>query len=95
MFDAQSWTTVEGFRRTFGEPKEAMLMDMSQEFMTAYHKSWINEVDLVDGFGLDWLELLLDYNERNEEYELCSIYKEVITNHKRLEKNKETNGKTI
>ena len=32
---------------------------------------------LYDKWGLSWIEELKDYNERVEEYELCSIFKEV------------------
>ena len=38
MFNAEEIKTVEGFIKHFGEPKKAMLMDLTQEFMGAYHR---------------------------------------------------------
>jgi len=80
MFD-ENWKTVEGFKKTFGEPKEAMLMDLSQEFIEAYHRYGTDPYDLVEGFGIDWVELLMKYNEEIEEYELCAIFRDLINDY--------------
>ena len=80
MFD-ENWKTVEGFKKTFGEPKETMLMDLSQEFIEAYHRYGTDPYDLVEGFGIDWVELLMKYNEEIEEYELCAIFRDLINDY--------------
>ena len=80
MFD-ESWKTVAGFKKTFGEPKEAMLMDLTQEFMEAYHRYGTDPFELVDGFGIDWVQLLMSYNEEIEEYELCAIFRDLINDY--------------
>ena len=83
MFD-ENWKTVEGFKKTFGEPKKAMLMDLTQEFVEAYHRLGTDPIDLVNGFGVDWVELLMKYNEDIEEYELCAIFRDLINDYKQL-----------
>jgi len=80
MFD-ENWKTVAGFKKTFGEPKEGMLMDLSQEFIEAYHRHGVDPFELVDGFGLDWVQLLMSYNEEIEEYELCAIFRDLINDY--------------
>ena len=80
MFD-ENWKTVAGFKKTFGEPKEAMLMDLTQEFIGAYHRHGVDPFELVDGFGLDWVKLLMSYNEDIEEYELCAIFRDLINDY--------------
>lgn len=83
MFD-ESWKTVEGFKKTFGEPKQAMLMDLTQEFIDSYHRYGVDPYELVEGFGVDWVELLMKYNEEIEEYELCAIFRDLINDYKQL-----------
>ena len=78
MFNAEEIKTVEGFRRHFGEPKKGMLMDLSDEFIQAYHRYGTDPIELIDGFGLDWTQLIMDYNEEIEEYELCAIFRDLI-----------------
>ena len=80
MFD-ESWKTVAGFKKTFGEPKQAMLMDMSQEFIESYHRYGVDPLELVEGFGIDWVQLLLKHNEEVEEYELCAIFRDLINDY--------------
>jgi len=81
MFNAEEIKTVEGFRRNFGEPKEGMLLDLTQEFFEAYHRHGVDPFELVDGFGLDWVQLLMNYNEDVEEYELCAIFRDLINDY--------------
>jgi hypothetical protein len=83
MFD-ENWKTVEGFIKTFGEPKQTMLMDLSQEFIEAYHRYGTDPYDLVEGFGVDWVKLLMKYNEDIEEYELCAIFRDLINDYEQL-----------
>lgn len=83
MFD-ESWKTVEGFKETFGEPNEAMLMDLTQEFIEAYHRHGVDPIELVEGFGTDWVQLLMKYNEEVEEYELCAIFRDLINDYEKL-----------
>jgi len=80
MFD-ENWKTVEGFKKTFGEPKQAMLMDLTQEFIDSYHRYGVDPYELVNGFGVDWVELLMKYNEDIEEYELCAIFRDLINDY--------------
>ena len=73
--------TVVGFTRHFGEPKPSMLEDMTQEFISTYHRHGVDPMELVEGFGIDWLQLLLKYNENIEEYELCAIFRDLINDY--------------
>jgi hypothetical protein len=50
--------------------------------METYHRIDTDPYELVDGFGIDWLELLLKYNEKREEYELCAIFRDLINDYK-------------
>ena len=86
MFNAEEIKTVEGFIKHFGEPKEAMLMDLTQEFMEAYHRYGVDPINLVEGFGTDWVQLLMKYNEGIEEYELCAIFRDLINDYEKLNK---------
>ena len=74
--------TVDGFIKHFGEPKPDMLSDMSGEFISTYHRLGVDAMELVEGFGVDWVELLLQYNEEIEEYELCAIFRDLINDYK-------------
>jgi len=73
--------TVEGFIKHFGEPKPDMLVELTQEFISTYHRHGVDPFELVDGFGLDWVNLLLKYNEEIEEYELCAIFRDLINDY--------------
>jgi hypothetical protein len=86
MFDAEEIKTVEGFIKHFGEPKKAMLMDLTQEFIDSYHRFGVDPIELVDGFGVDWVQLLMKYNEEVEEYELCAIFRDLINDYEKLNK---------
>jgi hypothetical protein len=52
--------------------------------MRAYHRLGVDPIDLVDGFGVDWVQLLMKYNEEIEEYELCAIFRDLINDYKQL-----------
>jgi hypothetical protein len=54
------------------------LHDITQAYIKLYMKQGedIYIPFVVDAYGKGWVEYLLKYNERVEEYELCSILKE-------------------
>ena len=81
MFKAEVIRTVAGFKKLFGEPKTGMLMDLSNEFIDSYHRYGTDPFELVDGFGLDWVKLIMDYNESIEEYELCAVFRDLINDY--------------
>ena len=74
--------TVEGFKQTYGEPTKDMLVDLTQEFISTYHRHGVDPFELVEGFGVDWVQLLLKHNEEIEEYELCAIFRDLINDYK-------------
>ena len=69
---------MEEYLELFGEPSDLDLHDITQ----AYIKLYMKQEDecyipfIVDAYGKEWVEYLLKYNERVEEYELCAIIKE-------------------
>ena len=84
MFKIVDAKTVKSFIKHFGEPTKDMLMNLTKEFIAAYHRLGVDPIELVDGFGLDWVELLMKYNEEIEEYELCAIFRDLINDYKQL-----------
>jgi hypothetical protein len=64
------------FEVIFGKPSNDDLRIMSQVLITDIHKFKYDFV--VDKWGLDWIEDILQFNVFVEEYELCSIFKEVL-----------------
>lgn len=70
------------FVKAYGEPKESMLIELTQSVIATYHRLGVDEIELVGGFGVDWLQLLLTYNEEIEEYELCAVFRDLINNYK-------------
>jgi len=62
----------------FGEPSDLDLHDITQAYIKLYMKQCedIYIPFVVDAYGKGWVEYLLKYNERVEEYELCAIIKE-------------------
>lgn len=64
------------FENMFGAPSNEDLRIMSQVLITDIHKFTYDFV--VDKWGLDWIEDILQFNILVEEYELCSIFKEVL-----------------
>ena len=76
--------TVAGFTKHLGNPSDEMLQEMTQEFITTYHSYGVDPMELVEGFGVDWIQLLLEFNERVEEYELCCIFRDLINDYEQL-----------
>lgn len=70
------------FIELFNEPTDEDIHILSQCFIKSYLRTNIDKEteigNLIGKWGLDWLDLFLDYNQRVEEYELCSIIKDVM-----------------
>jgi hypothetical protein len=73
---------VDEFIELFNLPSEEDLDILTQCFMKSYLNTNIDNDSeiafLVDKWGLDWLEYFTKHNIKKEEYELCSIIKDVI-----------------
>jgi hypothetical protein len=69
---------LQEYIEIFGEPSDEDLHDITQAYIKLYMKQGedIYIPFVVDAYGKGWVEYLLKYNERVEEYELCSILKE-------------------
>lgn len=65
------------FVNIFGEPNDEDLFDLTQSYIKLYMKQGDDECIpfVVDSYGEKWISAFLKYNERIEEYELCSILK--------------------
>jgi len=70
--DPSEYTTL------FGELDEETLHSLSQVFFNHYHRLGVKVEPLVDNWGLDWVWEIMKHNERTEEYELCSIIKDIV-----------------
>ena len=69
---------LQEYVEIFGEPSDLDLHDITQAYIKLYMKQGedIYIPFVVDAYGKGWVEYLLKYNERVEEYELCAIIKE-------------------
>ena len=77
--DALGNISMKDYVRVYGElPSHTMLKGMTQEFIKSYHAIGVDSMQLVDGYGLDWIRSLLTHNEEVEEYELCTIFRDLI-----------------
>lgn len=67
----------EEFVGIFGEPNDLDLYDLTQAYIKLYMKQGDDECIpyIVDMYSEEWMNILLNYNERVEEYELCAIIK--------------------
>lgn len=67
----------EEFVGIFGEPNDLDLYDLTQAYIKLYMKQGDDACIpfIVDMYGENWMNILLDYNVRVEEYELCAIIK--------------------
>lgn len=77
--------SVEKFEQLFGKVRPNVCKTLTQDFMKAYHRMdyvGSKEENLVKGFGLDWVQKLLEYNESVEEYEICAVMYELIQKYK-------------
>jgi len=68
----------EEFIDIFGEPSDEDMFDLSQSYIKLYMKQGDDSCIpyVVDMYGEVWVSEFLKYNERVEEYELCSLFKE-------------------
>lgn len=77
--EAMGNLSMDDYVRIYGElPSHTVLKRMTQEFIKSYHTLGVDSMHLVDGYGLDWIESLLTHNEEVEEYELCTIFRDLI-----------------
>ena len=77
--EAMGNLSMDDYVRIYGElPSHTVLKRMTQEFVKSYHTLGVDSMHLVDGYGLDWIESLLTHNEEVEEYELCTIFRDLI-----------------
>jgi hypothetical protein len=75
--------SVNEFVEAFGNvPTDTDLHRITQTFIKAYHRNGTDPFELVEGFGIDWVQLLMEYNEQIEEYELCAIFRDLINDYK-------------
>ena len=65
------------FKELFGKITEDDLQHLTQSFFTHYHRLNVSVDDLFDRWGGDWIFEVLKHCERREEYELCSIIKDM------------------
>lgn len=65
-----------------GLPDKEDLNVLTQEFIRVYHRFETDPFELISGFGVDWLELLLEHNVQREEYELCALFRDLINDYK-------------
>jgi len=64
------------FIAMLGEPTDEDLEILTQILIKDIH-TW-KTMKVIDKWGKAWVQYLLDFNEREEEYELCARFKEVI-----------------
>ena len=73
---------LKEYVETFGGiPDSEDLSVLTQEFVRAYHRFETDPFELISGFGVDWLELLLEHNVEKEEYELCALFRDLINDY--------------
>lgn len=66
----------------FGEPTDEDLEIITQVMIDDVHR--LANVKVIDKWGLDWIQCILKFNENEEEYELCAVFKELIDDSKLL-----------
>ena len=71
------------FENMFGLPTEDDYKILTQLLVKDVHKR--TAIFVIDKWGLSWIQDILKFNEGVEEYELCSIFKELILTTKRNE----------
>lgn len=60
----------------FDEPTTEDLEILTQLLIKDVHAFTHNQV--IDKWGLEWMQYILDFNVEVEEYELCATFKEII-----------------
>ena len=61
----------------FGTLTNKDLNEIVDIFFTVYHRYGVDSTTLIDNWGLDWVYTIQHHCEKKEEYELCSILKEL------------------
>jgi hypothetical protein len=78
---------IEEWTELFGAPTEEDMFDITQAYFKQYHRNSQPSIyQLVEAFGIEWINFLLSYNEEQEEYELCAILKSHLDVYKRKRK---------
>jgi len=66
------------FITLFGNPTNEDMNLLTQSFFIQYHRVGMSVDTLFDRWGGDWIFEILLYCEKEEEYELCSILKDIF-----------------
>jgi hypothetical protein len=75
--------TLVEYKEQFGKlPNNKDCEAMSKKFIKAVKAGLISNTELVDGFGYDWTQYLLEYNTKIEEYERCAIIRDVLADYR-------------
>ena len=91
-----NYVSYNDFVLFYGNPSETQLSQLTQHLLESYHLGGDTVIDSIgDGFGVDWLQALIEYNSRREEYELCSIMKEILDKYIENYGNKQTEKSII
>ncbi len=71
--------TLVEYKNQFGKlPNEKNCEMMSKKFIKAVEAGLIPINQLIEGFGEDWAEYLLEYNTGVEQYERCAIIRDAL-----------------
>ena len=73
------------------EPSTEDYCRVTQHFIKDYHRLGVDTTGLVRKYGIGWCQSLLEHNELEEEYELCSIFKNLINDYKKTIENEKSN----
>ena len=71
VLDPSEYTTL------FGTPTKEDMETLTQSFLIQYHRIGVSVDTLFDRWGGDWIFEVLLFCEKQEEYELCSIIKDI------------------
>lgn len=75
--------TLIEYKEQFGKlPNKKDCEAMSKKFIKAVNAGLIPTNELVEGFGKDWTEYLLEYNTKVEEYERCAVIRDALIDYK-------------
>ena len=67
------------YETLFGTPTKEDLEYLTQSFLIQYHRLGMKVDTLFDIWGGDWIFEILKFCERSEEYEVCSIIKDIYS----------------
>lgn len=73
------------YEHLFGGLVNEDLRILTQCFFRDHHKTFDGDIDkILDKWGIEWMEVLLDFNQSIEEYELCAILRDIIIESKNI-----------